>query len=534
MKDSVQERDELLQMVPELPEGFTEWCENKMQKAPVFYKRTGNYTECQCGICGEKYRLKTPEQPMYGTLECERPVRHEQTECVKCKQKTYYEWKRVTRVTNEDRYFYLYQLLKDGSVVVRIFECFSRWEQGMKQKIETQEVERIFLIKGQVKKMAHYYTWYSSSAFWSMEAGKGFPKLEVWKAENEAYPGWEDVLKESNLKYCRVKEICKLIERRRNLVLHTIEILMAYTNNPALEMYEKAGLSKLVQQLVWREGIIGAINRRKDTLEGQLRLKDKTKIKKFMKEKGQLQLLEVLQYEEKHNYNWTDEQENWVLYYWGALTDSHKAIDILLKYMSIQQLMNRVEKYRKSRQDYHSIREVIAEYRDYLKMREELGYDMTNEVFIHPKNLNEKHAEMVKESASRKNELTIKTKNKEFPNIRKNYEKLCKKYQARTDGYIIRPARDAGEIIMEGRILHHCVGRDQYLRSHNTGKSHILFLRKEKKPDVPYITIEIAGTEIKQWYGAHDTKPDKEIIEQLLKDYVQQLAKKKKKLNAAG
>lgn len=70
-------------------------------------------------------------------------------------------------------------------------------------------------------------------------------------------------------------------------------------------------------------------------------------------------------------------------------------------------------------------------------MREELGYDMTNEVFIHPKDLDEKHQEMVKEQNARKDEMTIKKKNKEFANIAKRYESLCKRYQAAADGYII-------------------------------------------------------------------------------------------------
>ena len=78
--------------------------------------------------------------------------------------------------------------------------------------------------------------------------------------------------------------------------------------------------------------------------------------------------------------------------------------------------------------------------------------------------------------------MTIKKKNKEFANIAKRYESLCKRYQAVADGYIILPARDAGEIIMEGRILHHCVGGDNYLSSHDKGRSTILFLRSEKKP----------------------------------------------------
>ena len=163
---------------------------------------------------------------------------------------------------------------------------------------------------------------------------------------------------------------------------------------------------------------------------------------------------------------------------------------------------------------------------------------MTNEVFIHPKDLQEKHQEMVKEQNARKDEMAIKKKNKEFANIAKRYEGLCKRYQAAAGGYIIRPARDAGEIIMEGRILHHCVGGNNYLSSHDKGRSTILFLRSEKNPKKPYITIEIRGTHIVQWYGAHDKKPNEEFFKKYLKDYETQLEQREKKtdkvLVAAG
>lgn len=521
MKDEKKEKEELLAMVPELPEGFTEWCENRMANAPVFYKRIGEYTECQCGMCGKKYRLHTPREPKFGIVYSEIPRKNDITECPECGKQTYYEWKRVTRAKIEEKWFYLYQLLSDGSVIVRIFNCWRKKEQGVPQETETEELERIFLMKGQVKKMVYLYCYYTQKAEWSMEYGKGYPRID--NDNGTVYPGWDKVLEESNLKYCRVEEIETVVGRnywRNNLC--KIEILMAYVNNPAIEMYEKAGLKELVKQLVWREGIIGCLNRKKTTLEGQLRLKDKDKIKRFMKSKGDTGLLEILQYEEKRGYRWTEEQENWVKYYWGIMQQG-KTLDTFMKYMSIQKLMNRVKKYRKGRQGYHSLREVITEYRDYLQMREELGYNMENEVFVYPKNLHEKHQEMVKESEARRCGMTIKRKNEEYPQIAKRYVTLCKKYQARTGGYIIRPARDAGEIIMEGRILHHCVGRDVYLKSHNEGKTTILFLRKEECQDTPYITIEIKGTEIKQWYGVHDTKPDKEVIDRLLKDYVKQL-----------
>ena len=109
--------------------------------------------------------------------------------------------------------------------------------------------------------------------------------------------------------------------------------------------------------------------------------------------------------------------------------------------------------------------------------------------------------------------------------IRKGYRRLRRKFCYEDQEFMIRPAKDAGEIVMEGRILHHCVGGDTYLARHDRGQSTILFLRRREEPDIPYITVEI-GTDslrIAQWYGAHDRKPDEERMQRWLDDYVTRL-----------
>lgn len=77
-------------------------------------------------------------------------------------------------------------------------------------------------------------------------------------------------------------------------------------------------------------------------------------------------------------------------------------------------------------------------------------------------------------------------------------------------------------------ILHHCVGRDGYLRKHNDGQSYILMLRSAKEPEIPYITVEIERDthRLIQWYGAHDRKPDEEHMQKWLDDYVGHLKQK--------
>lgn len=76
---------------------------------------------------------------------------------------------------------------------------------------------------------------------------------------------------------------------------------------------------------------------------------------------------------------------------------------------------------------------------------------------------------------------------------------------------------------MEGRILHHCVGGNNYLGKHNTGESVILMLRFKDRESEPYITVEIKEERIVQWYGAHDKKPDERNMKKWLDDYTKRL-----------
>ena len=155
-------------------------------------------------------------------------------------------------------------------------------------------------------------------------------------------------------------------------------------------------------------------------------------------------------------------------------------------------------------------------------MRQQVGDDLTDSIIQCPRDLNTAHDEMVRMINDHKEELHIQAKEREFPAIRKNYRSLRKKYFWEDSAYIIRPARSAEEIIMEGRSLHHCVGGDTYLSRHNTKESIILFLRMKETPDVPYVTVEIDYKTdlIRQWYGIRDTKPDKETIEAWLNAYM--------------
>lgn len=129
---------------------------------------------------------------------------------------------------------------------------------------------------------------------------------------------------------------------------------------------------------------------------------------------------------------------------------------------------------------------------DYLSMAEKLHYDMDSEEIRMPKKLQEKHDEAV-ELLKTEEEKIAERKYKTI------YQKLKKKYEFEYDGLEIIVPKNAAEIIAEGQVLQHCV--KGYAARHMKGETVILFLRRSRRPERSYITIEMDGVRIRQTHG---------------------------------
>lgn len=502
--------------LPEIPETFKNHCMDAIPKIPIFYRRKGKYAECMCGKCGIGYTTE------------EVPQRGNQTVCKVCGHRGQWKWKRCTRRQWDQNDITLVQCTTDKNLVMRIFRISYSYQQDYEADIQLIEKRRFFLHMGDVYKFYNtlFYDYKKGSwdKRWGRESDHEFVDIDNF------YPGYRQAINESVLKYCDPHEITAMTQWHQG---DYGKALIVYARNPAVEMFAKSGLKGIVAHLMEKEGRSKLINRRAKTIYGQLRIKDKQALKYLLADKGKISTLEVLQLEKKKKVRFTDEQRTFLKMRYGEYRGM-ESTEFLLQYMTIQQLMNRVEKYLKE-EKYYSIGSVIIEYRDYLEMRMELGYDMANELYLHPRSLKEKHDLMVKERNAKKDELHSTKMMQKYPDIAKRYKSLCKKYAYSDQNFVIRPAKDAAEIVAEGRELQHCVGRENYLSGHNKGKSFILLLRKKESPNEPYYTIEICDDEIIQWYGLRDKKPDKEIIEPWLDDYVTHLkTKEDKNMLAAG
>ena len=139
---------------------------------------------------------------------------------------------------------------------------------------------------------------------------------------------------------------------------------------------------------------------------------------------------------------------------------------------------------------------IVQYWKDYLNMAEQMGYDLTEKTVAMPKDLKDRH-----DTAA--SILKAKTEAIQMEHYRKRKKKLERTYAFTLAGYSIIVPAGAEEIVQEGKTLHHCVGG--YAARHVEGKTTILFLRKARRPERSFLTIEITESgrkkTIKQIHG---------------------------------
>lgn len=415
---------------------------------------------------------------------------------------------------------------KDG-VVLRYIAVEKEWllgeicsENGAEmynaaERMSGVESARIYFEPGKkIQKDYHKHNPYDGKDFWDDCNLYGLANIQI--KEGAIMPETYINMDGTFLQYSAAEEYQKTADKMINLA----DYLEQYMQTPQIEILVKMGLVKIVDELMrCRYGIVNDINARKPSAFLGIR---NEQVKLLRKHKGDTAILRVMQIEKRSGQVWTDEQVEHL-----AELGLGEQVDIALEYMGIQQLLNRVKKYAGC--EYGTmcstaagrLKQTAVTYIDYLNMRKEQGYDLNNAVYQAPKDLQSAHAKMVTECNKRAEDKRTQEVNAQFPLIKRQYRKLRSKFYFEDEGLLIRPARNAGEIVMEGRALHHCVGGDSYLKKHDDGTSIILFLRNVADQETPYITVEIEtrSLNIRQWYGAYDKKPDKERIEKWLEKY---------------
>lgn len=505
----------------------------------LYYKKRGARADVACTSCGNvstDVRWK-PGDSFESRFErmIEEPRMGGCGTCPVCGARGKYMPKgRVKDANRVAGHIFLGQKYKEDGVVVRYINVKKEWRPeltcgekgtemcGAREKLDVTEIARTYFETGKKPQTDyHKYNPYSGENFWDDCNLGGLNNIGIHEAP--VMPETYRNLKDTFLRYSAIEVHMEKSERH---CVNLKDYLKEYIQTPQIEILVKLGLTDIVGKLVNSEyGIVYDLEAgRPDTFLG-IR---KEHVRQLVKHKGNIDILNVMQIEKRMGQRWTEGQIE-------QLAELRlRYIRPVLDHMGIQQFLNHVAKYAgcgygtMCETASERLRQTAQTYLDYLDMRRDRGYDMANSVYLFPRSLEAAHAVMVREAAGTELDKRMCEVREKYPLIKQNYGKLRNRFYFEDDKLLIRPARDAEEIVMEGRILHHCVGGDSYLSKHNSGESIILFLRFKEEPEVPYITVEIAPDTlyIRQWYGAHDKKPNKDRTRKWLDAYVNRLRPK--------
>ena len=173
-------------------------------------------------------------------------------------------------------------------------------------------------------------------------------------------------------------------------------------------------------------------------------------------------------------------------------------------------------------------------YRDYLRACNYLGLDMTENKNRYPHDFKRWHDIRIDEyntAKALKDEQERKALYDKFAAVSSKY--LGLEYDKKSV-YIAIIAQKPSDLIHEGELLHHCVGRMGYDQKFAREESLIFFIRTKSQPDVPFVTIEYSPAQkrILQCYGDHDSKPTEEVINFVHKKWLPYANRKIKQLAA--
>lgn len=164
---------------------------------------------------------------------------------------------------------------------------------------------------------------------------------------------------------------------------------------------------------------------------------------------------------------------------------------------------------------------------DYWDMAQKIRDDLDDMKTRYPQNLIAMHDQALKrQKYAEKKELIEK--------FIERFEVLSSlSYRSETYGLEIRPAASEKEMIVEGKLLDHCIAR--YTEQHAKGSTAIFFIRKINEPDTPFFTLEYdeKAKKVRQNRGLRncDRTEDVKAFEAEWIDFVKTLNKKEKKQN---
>lgn len=219
---------------------------------------------------------------------------------------------------------------------------------------------------------------------------------------------------------------------------------------PALETLYKIGLNTICRRIISAGGHTSDIKKNAKTAADILKVSKEgfRYIRSAIGEQDSDRIIDAIRYMESRKIPLSENNikimSEFQLYYYP---DNKMKLEHVMKYQSLQKLYNYLNK---AKEHYSSLQDALTEYYDYIKQRETRRDDLTNTVYLRPKALHATYMNLLEDIEHEKNEKYISEMSEKYRNIRERSENIPKKYTWQQSDMLIRPARSAEEIVMEG------------------------------------------------------------------------------------
>jgi predicted RNA-binding Zn-ribbon protein involved in translation (DUF1610 family) len=275
-------------------------------------------------------------------------------------------------------------------------------------------------------------------------------------------------------------------------------VLALYAYYPGIEYLVKAGFAHLVRHRLMGDYTFRTVKWRAKTITDALRL-TKQDLREI-REQGlepDFAALRVLQVSRKNGSNLSVCEAVSI-----AASLYRHTINDFLKDAANRGGVRRLYNYLKKQYErnmgcgvnpgpYASVAAVYQIWKDYLKDCQKLQLDVTQDRIAFPRDLYQAHQHTISQIRYEADRAL----NEKIQERLAELKRLCFTYK----GLLIRPAASSQEIVEEGRVLSHCVGR--YAKDYAEGRTIILFIRRTSAPDKPFYTAELYKGQITQCYG---------------------------------
>ncbi len=464
-----------MDMVSGLPKDWDHWVDKTgIGENYIFYEyeRSGA-KQGYCTYCEKKVPVSEPKHNKFGVCKC-------------CGKKIQFKSRgKAGCFYTKDYTVYLLQKIEIG-FVLREFKARRRYQKGYYESAEcgSWEIRRV-LYDEHLWPSTYYYGDYKntgcrwiktnnlSDSYWSYYHTESLGKVYMRTIPN---------LAKNELNRTGLPEMLK-----REPSIDPETYLLFLRKKPYVERIAKASLTKLAWDICFQ----------RSQLNGEFKMDncgelakamgiDKSRMKRIRANNGGVLFLEWMKHEKRIDTVIDDD----VIKFFDTYKIEPKELDFIVNRMKYKGISNYLRKQLK--RSNRNPKELLGTWEDYLCMANRLKMNTQLEIFYKPKDLVTSHDEAVKLSGG---EEICKRAGK-ISEKWNDIDDICKmiqpKYGYQDDKYAIVVPEKIEDIILEGRVLGHCLdSSDRYFERIHNRESYIVFLRKAEDIETPYYTLEI-------------------------------------------